>query len=134
MGQALCVKLGEWKDNGISAGITLPGTKMRVGELAVDSMERLLQNDLSLFKARINMEAPRIESQEKPSESYGIPTKYSKTVFHATLGDVTKPRDDVAKMDDNGSSGVLVQPTRTINVSAAIGRERADTNATNESI
>merc|ERR1712087_564451 len=99
MGQALCVKLGEWKDNGISAGITLPGTKMRVGELAVDSMERLLQNDLSLFKARINMEAPRIESQEKPSESYGVPTKYSKTVFHATLPDETGLGNDYEERD-----------------------------------
>ena len=33
-------------------------------------------------------------SEEKPSESYGIPTKYSKTVFSATLSEEMIHDDD----------------------------------------
>lgn len=63
-----------------------PATKARAGESPEEALHRLITKDLPLLAELVEVGTSEVVIQESDSNSYGLPTKYLRTVFHATLG------------------------------------------------
>merc|ERR1719401_2361264 len=73
---------------------------MRAGELPRQTIERLLAKEFGRWDLEI--QGHSVEVEEAASESYGVTTKYIRTVFFATLGPevelptFTRPRNYIS--------------------------------------
>lgn len=84
------VQVGELEGQHVKACCKLPGLKQASGEYPVRALDRLLSNKLEPFEGRVQVLAS--ETEEDHQESFGIPTKYCKTVFLAALTDESELR------------------------------------------
>jgi len=67
------------------ASCTLPGTKVKVGELPQDAMERLLATKLQVIREGIELGGRSVDEEDRVSKKYGVPSKYRRTLFRANL-------------------------------------------------
>mmetsp|Transcript_52496 Transcript_52496/g.122841 ORF Transcript_52496/g.122841 Transcript_52496/m.122841 type:complete len:1239 (-) Transcript_52496:33-3749(-) len=68
-----------------SVSCALPGTKRPRGELPVQTYERLMKQDLSFLNNGLKVNGSETQVEVKESASYGMLTKYLRTVQNATL-------------------------------------------------
>lgn len=74
---------------------TLPGTKLHVGELPGDAVRRLLNNKLRAFTDEVTLSSRIVDTQEKVSKKYGVPSRYMRTLFNAHILDPTTAADGI---------------------------------------
>jgi len=74
-----------------------PATKARAGETPEDALQRLIAQDIPLLAKDVAVQSSEVVIHEADSSSYGMPTKYLRTVFHATL-----LREGVGQLDPEG--------------------------------
>jgi ADP-ribose pyrophosphatase YjhB (NUDIX family) len=65
----------------VEARPKLPGTKVRPGESLSDTMERLLKMEFQGLFLNATLQEVTVNTEEKDSETYGIPTTYIRTTF-----------------------------------------------------
>jgi len=84
----LLAQIGAWDSvaGSTTAQCALPGTKVRHGETPTSALERLIKAQLALFSQGLILASGQEEFVEtRPSDAYGLPTKYLRTVFEAEL-------------------------------------------------
>jgi len=72
---------------------TLPGTKVRVGELPRDAVERLVASKLAPWKDAVSLGMGEVDVEERVSKKYGVPSKYMRTVYHSQLDETEVAQD-----------------------------------------
>jgi len=85
----LCAKVGEWckADRQVrTVKAKLPGTKTLAGEMPRQALDRLIGKDLAAKNPQVDTGNIEVEVEEAPSESYGVATKYVRTIFTACVG------------------------------------------------
>jgi len=91
-GGEMLVRLARLRQGVSLPALALPGTKLRSGESATQAVRRLLDTELAHFRSSTRL-GHRLEYSEMTnSATYGIPTKYMKTMFCATLLSETSGR------------------------------------------
>jgi len=63
----------------------LPGTKVKVGELPQDAIQRLLVSRLQAISVGVTLGNSKVDASERPSKRHGVVSKYWRTLFMATL-------------------------------------------------
>jgi len=81
----LLVRLAKVKDGMFLPACGMPGTKLKQAERPVQALRRLMSTELEPFKEAIHVTHQYKTQEMGNSAAYGIPTKYHKTVFMATL-------------------------------------------------
>jgi len=84
----LCAKVGQVKEGTTihREKAKLPGTKTRAGEMPRQALDRLIGKELAMMNPVVEGH-PEVEVEEAPSESYGVTTKYVRTIFTAHMGE-----------------------------------------------
>jgi len=81
----LCCQLGRCKGDGDTVEMTFPGGKVLGHETPGDCIKRVLQQRLSELEPYIKITGSHAEVEVQASSSYGLSTKYIKTIFTAEL-------------------------------------------------
>jgi len=106
-GQKL-VQIGKCRGGVASPGCVLPGTKVRVGESPLDALQRVLKKQLALPDPDVNIrniKKREVVTEETVSKTYGVNTKYMRTIFDAELvSDLEWPPNRVGRRHTSASS------------------------------
>merc|ERR1712190_177759 len=81
----ILVQLGKLSGNRAESVCTLPGSKIRHGELPEDAWERLLQGRLAAFEEGMRLDHIEKTTERWRSDTVGVKTKYIRVIHHATL-------------------------------------------------
>jgi len=84
-GGYILAQTGKWKNEIVTAGCKLPGTKVRAEELPRAALQRLLDGHLAPLREGVRITSVEVVVENQVSASYGVPTRYVRTVFHADL-------------------------------------------------
>merc|ERR1712087_790596 len=79
---SVVAQIGRGRDGEVSTSCTLPGTKIRVGELPRDAVERLVDSRLLPYKDGLVWGTSEVTEEQRVSKTYGLSSKYLRTVFH----------------------------------------------------
>jgi len=85
----LCVKVGDWRREDAKVHpvkAKLPGTKTQAGEMPRQAVERLVKKELEMFRPELHSDQT-VEIEQASSETYGVATKYIRTIFSAHVGE-----------------------------------------------
>jgi len=81
----ILVQIAKDKDGKLQPSVALPGTKVKAGEHSKQALKRILMSDLAPFNKSIIVGRREKSEDLANSASYGLPTKYMKTIFDAKL-------------------------------------------------
>jgi len=81
----VCVQLGELRGDESMPSVELPGKKMRMLEMPMDSAQQLVSELFPNFAASISFSGCDTFIKERSSATYGIPTRYVRHVVQARM-------------------------------------------------
>mmetsp|Transcript_17761 Transcript_17761/g.41193 ORF Transcript_17761/g.41193 Transcript_17761/m.41193 type:complete len:963 (+) Transcript_17761:57-2945(+) len=84
---SIFLQMGKWQKGHAVPDCKLPGVKQEHGETIHDSFHRLLREELEPIAGGVHLTALKRETDLKPSLSFGINTKYLRTVHLATFNE-----------------------------------------------
>eukprot|EP00403_Amphidinium_massartii_P047908 CAMPEP_0178463216 /NCGR_PEP_ID=MMETSP0689_2-20121128/50221_1 /TAXON_ID=160604 /ORGANISM="Amphidinium massartii, Strain CS-259" /LENGTH=338 /DNA_ID=CAMNT_0020090097 /DNA_START=36 /DNA_END=1049 /DNA_ORIENTATION=+ len=81
----VCVKIGRVEKGSSTAKFQLPGRKIEASEGAVDAVTALLREEFSRLADHARLDHVETVVEDEASASFGLPTRYIKTVQTAVL-------------------------------------------------
>jgi len=110
---SIVAQIGKCYRGESSARCTFPGTKIKVGELPRDAIDRLVNSKLRPYRDGLVWGKIEVDEEERISKKFGLKSKYQRTVFHAKLQPDFVPVENTLPKKEQEMAGIQILPRQS---------------------